>query len=388
MRVGVLFSQTGVTSTIGKSQLQGTLLAIDEINAAGGVDGREIVPVIQDAQSSPPRYAMLAERLITEERVNVIFGCYMSSSRKAVLPVVEKWNKLLFYPTLYEGFEFSNNIIYTGAAPNQNSVQLAEYMTANFGARVYLVGSDYIYPYESNRIMGDLVLQRPNSEKLAERYVPLDAGMAHFASIMKDIEAKRPDFIFSTVVGDSTASLYRAYADAGFDPKTMPIGSLTTSEAEISQMGWDVAAGHYTSAPYFQSINSERNRSCLSRLRLQFGDTCMPNLCWEAAYFQVHLFANALRNSEGDEITLIMPQLLGSEFDAPQGRVRIDPSNHHTCLYPRVARAEATGQFNIVREARRPVHPDPYLVTHSLGDWTARLPGENGAAFREVDLPT
>lgn len=375
IRVGVLFSETGVTSTIGKSQLQGTLLAIDEINAAGGIDGREIVPVIHDAQSSPPRYAHLAERLITEERVNVIFGCYMSSSRKAVLPVVEKWNKLLFYPTLYEGFEFSNNIIYTGAAPNQNSVQLAEYMTANFGARVYLIGSDYIYPYESNRIMGDLVLQRPNSEKLAERYVPLDAGMAHFEPIMKDIKAKRPDFIFSTVVGDSTASLYRAYADAGFDPKTMPIGSLTTSEAEISQMGWDVAAGHYTSATYFQSIASESNRSCLVRLRRQFGDACMPNLCWEAAYFQVHLFANARRNSEGDEITLIMPQLLGSEFDAPQGRVRIDPSNHHTCLYPRVARAEGTGQFNIVREARRPVHPDPYLVTHSLGDWTAKLPG-------------
>lgn len=377
IRVGVLFSETGVTSTIGHSQLQGTLLAIDEINTSGGVEGREIEPVICDAQSNPARYASLAEQLITEEKVNVIFGCYMSSSRKAVLPVIEKWNKLLFYPTLYEGFEFSNNIIYTGAAPNQNSVQLAEFMTANFGARVYLIGSNYIYPYESNRIMADLVSQRPGSKKLAERYVPLDAGMAHFDSVMQDIRQQRPDFIFSTVVGDSTSSLYRAYADAGFDPKTMPIASLTTSEAEISQMGWSVAAGHYTSAPYFQSIDSVSNRDCLARLRQRFGSECVPNLCWEAAYFQMHMFANAMRESGSDEITQIMPQLLGSEFEAPQGRVRIDPSNHHTCLYPRIGRAEATGQFTIVREARRPVHPDPYLVTHSLGDWTAMLPEQS-----------
>ena len=373
IRVGALFSETGVTSTIGHSQLQGTLLAIDEINAAGGVGGREIVPVICDAQSSPARYALLAEHLITKEKVNVIFGCYMSSSRKAVLPVIEKWNKLLFYPTLYEGFEFSNNIIYTGAAPNQNSVQLAEFMTANFGGRVYLIGSDYIYPYESNRIMADLVSQRPDSKKLAERYLALDAGMADFAAIMQDIRLQRPDFIFSTVVGDSTASLYRAYAEAGFDPKTMPIASLTTSEAEISQMGWNVAAGHYTSAPYFQSIDSESNRGCLARLRQRFGSECVPNLCWESAYFQMHMFANAMRESGSDEIAQIMPHLLGSEFEAPQGRVRIDPSNHHTCLYPRIGRAEATGQFTIVREARRPVYPDPYLVTHSLGDWTAKL---------------
>ena len=108
-------------------------------------------------------------------------------------------------------------------------------------------------------------------------------------------------------------------------------------------------------------------------MRKRFGSECVPNLCWEAAYFQMHMFANAMRTSEGDEISQVMPQILGSEFEAPQGRVRIDPSNHHTCLYPRIGRADSTGQFTIVREARRPVHPDPYMVTHSLGDWTAKL---------------
>ena len=373
IRVGILFSETGVTSTIGLSQLQGALLGIDEINEAGGIDGRELMAVRYDPQSTPSRYAELAERLIVQDGVNVIFGCYMSSSRKAVIPVIEKWNKLLFYPTLYEGFEYSSNVIYTGAAPNQNSVQLAEFMTSNFGARVYLIGSDYIYPYESNRIMGELVQQRQGSEKLAERYMALDATDKDYAEIMADIRNKQPDFIFSTVVGESTAALYRAYADAGFDPKTMPIASLTTSEAEISQMERGIAAGHYTSAPYFQSIQSNVNLRCLSRLRQRFDDCSVPNLCWEASYFQMHIFANALRQSGDEGIAQLIPHILGSEFDAPQGRIKIDPGNHHTCLYPRIGRVDGEGQFTIVRQATRSVYPDPYLVTHSLGDWAAKL---------------
>ena len=373
IRIGILFSETGVTSTIGLSQLQGALLGIDEINEAGGIGGRELVAVRYDPQSTPSRYAELAERLIVQDGVNVIFGCYMSSSRKAVIPVIEKWNKLLFYPTLYEGFEYSSNVIYTGAAPNQNSVQLAEFMTSNFGARVYLIGSDYIYPYESNRIMGELVQQRQGSEKLAERYMALNATDKDYVEIMADIRNKQPDFIFSTVVGESTVALYRAYADAGFDPKTMPIASLTTSEAEISQMERGMAAGHYTSAPYFQSIQSDANLRCLSRLRQRFDDCSVPNLCWEASYFQMHIFANALRQSGDEGIEQLIPHILGSEFDAPQGRIKIDPANHHTCLYPRIGRVDAEGQFTIVRQATRSVYPDPYLVTHSLGDWAAKL---------------
>lgn len=373
VRVGVLFSATGVTSTIGVSQWHGAMLAIDEINDAGGINGRELVPVHYDPQSNPQRYAQLAEQLIIQDKVNVIFGCYMSSSRKAVIPIVEKWNKLLFYPTLYEGFEYSANAIYTGAAPNQNSVQLADFMTANFGSRVYLIGSDYIYPYESNRIMGELIMQQQGGEKLAERYLSLNAEEKDYSEIMTDIRNKRPDFIFSTVVGDSTAALYRAYADAGFDPKIMPIGSLTTSEAEISQMDKGLVTGHYTSAPYFQSIESDANQRCLQSLKRRLGEQCVPNLCWEASYFQMHIFANAMRQAHSDDIAELMPYVLSSEFDAPQGRVRIDPNNHHTCLYPRIGRVNADGQFTIVRQARRSVYPDPYLVTHSLGDWAARL---------------
>ena len=371
--VGLLFSVTGDISTIETSQLKGTLFAIDEVNQSGGINGREIVPIHYDPQSSPGLYRVLAERLVLENKINVIFGCYMSSTRKAVIPIIERWNRLLFYPTLYEGFECSSNIVYTGAAPNQNSVQLAEFMTENYGERAYLVGSDYIYPYESNRIMTDLVRQRQKGEKVGERYVPLNATADDFTDIIADIKDKQPDFIFSTVVGNSTQFLYRAYAQAGFDPSNMPIASLTTLETELAQMGTGVGVGHVSAAPYFQSINTPRNLESLRKFRAGFGSEVVPNAGWEAAYFQVHMFAQAMQLSGSDAIDALMPNLLGMEFDAPQGRVRIDPSNHHTCLYPRIGIANEDGQFTIVREATRAVHPDPYLIAHSLGDWTVSL---------------
>ena len=373
VKVGLLYSQTGVTSAIESSQRLGTTLAIEEINESGGIDGREIVAVEYDPASDPHQFRMLAERLVAIDNVNVIFGCYMSSTRKAVMPIVEKYNRLLFYATLYEGFEFSNNIIYTGAAPNQNSVQLADFMMSMFGGRVYLVGSDYIYPYESNRIMSDLVNQRPGGKVLAQRYVPLNAGPKDFEGIVAEIKELAPDFIFSTVVGDATQHFYNAYADAGLDPKLMPIGSLTTSEVEVAQMGAAVAAGHFTAAPYFASIDSAENHRVLQGFCSRFGDDIRPNACWEAAYFQVHLFANAMRGSGTDSVPVLMPEILGSEFLAPQGRVRVEPANHHTHLYPRIGRVNAKGEFAIVRASRNAVAPDPYLVTHSLGDWTLAL---------------
>jgi branched-chain amino acid transport system substrate-binding protein len=373
VKVGVLYSQTGATSAIESSQRLGTLMAIEEINEAGGINGREMVAIQYDPESNVFQFRTLAERLVAIDNVNVIFGCYMSSARKAVIPVVEKYNRILFYATLYEGFEFSNNIIYTGAAPNQNSVQLADYMMSSFGGRVYLIGSDYIYPYESNRIMSDLVNQRPGGSVVAQRYVPLDAGPRDFDAIVSEIQEMQPDFIFSTVVGNATQHLYRAYADAGLNPKTMPIASLTTSEVEVAQMGAPVAAGHFTAAPYFSSIDTPENQRVIDRFRARFGDEVRPNACWEAAYFQVHMFANAMRATGTDLVPALMPQLLGTEFVAPQGRVRIEPGNHHTHLYPRIGRVNSKGEFSIVRASKQAVAPDPYLVTHSLGDWTLAL---------------
>jgi branched-chain amino acid transport system substrate-binding protein len=374
VKIGLLFSRTGITSEQESSQLYGALFAIDEINAQGGLDGRELVPVNYDPESESLRYKLLLEKLITADRVNVIFGGYTSTSRKAMLPVVEKHNKLLFYPQQYEGFEFSDNIIYTGAAPNQNSVQLADFMTSNFGARVYMAGSRYIYPYESNRIMQELVRQHPGGAVVGERYLHLHATQEQFDEVVQDIKTKKPDFIFCTVIGHTVPLFYRAYAQAGLDPETMPICSLNTSEVEIAMMGADIGRGHFTSSPYFQSIDSAENRNVLQQFfRSRYGELTTPNMNWEAAYFAMHLYAQAFCAAGGDEIASILPHLFGTEFLAPQGRVRIDPVNHHACLYPRIGRADSNGQFTIVRESRHIVNPDPYMLNHTLGNWQTTL---------------
>ena len=366
VKVGVLFSRTGPTAQIEISQLEGTLFAIDEINQAGGINSRELIPVYYDPCSDPVKFRFFAEKLILEDNVNVIFGCYLSNTRKAVLSIVEKWQRLLFYPTPYEGFEFSRNIIYTGPAPNQNSAQLAEFMSRNFGPRVYMVGNDYIYPHESNRIMRDFMLKRVGGANIAERYVAMNADESDFRDIVRHIKDTQPDFIFSTVVGNCTKLLYEAYAEAGLNSAKMPIASLTTCESELSQMSQGIAKGHFTAAPYFQSVVSETNQKCIARFRLKFGTAVEPNMCWEAAYFQVHLFAQAMLKSDSDAIDQLLPSLLGSEFNAPQGKVRINPINHHTRLNPRIARISHADKFEIVQEITAGVDPDPYLIEHEL----------------------
>lgn len=360
-RVGVLFSQTGVMAVIEETQLRATLLAIDEINQAGGVSGRELVPVIYDPQSDAQSYALCAKRLMIEDEVTTIFGCYTSTSRKAVLPVVERLNGLLWYPTLYEGFEFSPNVIYTGAAPNQNSVALCSYLTQTYGSRFYFVGSDYVYPRESNRVMRDLLRSRGGTVA-GETYLDLRARRSDFGPVVRQIRDAGADVIFSTVVGYSTVYLYQAFAEAGLNPSITPIASLTTTESEVRAMGFDVAAGHLTAAAYFQSVGGEHNDRFVRRYKTRYGDDEPTNMCAEAAYFQVHLFANALAQTNSMETDVIKQTVLGSDFEAPQGRISVSAATSHTNLWSRVGRVDRRGQFEIMQQSAMPVWADPFLV--------------------------
>jgi branched-chain amino acid transport system substrate-binding protein len=360
-RVGVLFSRSGVMAVIEETQLRATLLAIDEINQTGGVNGRELVPVIYDPESDAQAYALCAKRLMIENGVNIIFGCYTSSSRKAMLPVVERLNGLLWYPTLYEGFEFSPNVIYTGAAPNQNSVTLCSYLAETYGSRIYFVGSDYVFPRESNRVMRDLLRSR-GGEVVGEVYLDLRAKRTDFRPVMRQIKNSGADAIFSTVVGDSTVYLYQAFAEAGLVSRTTPIASLTTSESEVRAMGFDVAAGHLTAAPYFQSVAGACNDRFVGCYKKRYGGDEPTNMCAEAAYFQVHLFAKALTETNSIETDVIKSTVLGSDFDAPQGRISVNPATSHTNLWSRVGRVDGGGQFEIVRQSALPIWADPFLV--------------------------
>jgi branched-chain amino acid transport system substrate-binding protein len=370
IRIGVLYSRSGVTSAVETTQLQATILAAEEINRAGGVSGREIELVCLDPQCQPRLHADLAEQLILEHRVRIIVGCYMSSTRKAVIPIVERHNALLFYATPYEGFEYSRNVIYTGAAPNQNTLPLAGFMLTQFGSRVSMIGSDYVCPYESNRVMSDLILER-GGEKVDETYLSLDAPWESYLDAAKRIKQRSPDFIFSTVVGEGIPHLYRAFAHVGLDPYRMPIASHMTSEAEIAVMGNELAQGHITSAAYFQSIDTAANRGALARYQTRFGDDQPTNMCWEAAYFQMHLLADAIRRVGAEDPTLLLRVLPGLEFEAPQGRVRIDEHNNHTYLHPLIGRVNAQGRFDIIGRAPERVKADPYVVSHITPEWTA-----------------
>jgi branched-chain amino acid transport system substrate-binding protein len=368
--VGVLFSQTGVTAAIELAQRNATLLAIDEINKAGGVLGKPLRPIAYDPASNPKQFRALAERLLAVDGVRLIFGCYMSSTRKAVLPVVEAYRSILFYPTLYEGFEYSPHCIYTGAAPNQNSMPLAKFLLQHYGNRFVLVGSNYIYPYESNRIMSDFITQS-KGKVLDEIYVPLEAGAKDFDKVITKIKKLQPDVIFSTVVGRSTAVFYEAYHAAGLDSAKMPIASLTTSEAEVAEMIPAAAEGHITAAPFFEVLSTPAARKFVSAYKARYGANAPVPASAEAAYFQVHIAAAALARAGSDAHERLLPELRDTEFDAPQGRVRIDPTNNHTYLWPRVARIDARGAFQIVWNPGVRVRPDPYCVVPSLDDWSA-----------------
>jgi len=370
-KVGVLFSQSGVTAAIETTQLNATLLAIETINAAGGVLGRPIEPVIYDPASDPKQYHALAERILGKDRIRLIFGCYMSSTRKAVLPVVEAHSGLLLYPTLYEGFEYSANCIYTGAAPNQNSLPLARYLFDRYGSRMLLVGSNYVYPYESNRIMADLV-RHAGGKVVDETYVPLDARPRDFAKAIRMIDETEPDVIFSTVVGRSTSIFYEAYRRAGFDPARMPIASLTTSEAEVAEMSVEAAAGHITAAPFFSELATPAASRFVADFRARFGAGAIVTAGAEAAYFQAMLLARAIERAGCDEPDAVRAALMDMEYEAPQGRVKIDGSNNHTHLWPRVAKLNAKGRFEIVWDPGVRVKPDPYCVEQRLDGWSDR----------------
>ena len=255
-------------------------------------------------------------------------------------------------------------MIYTGAAPNQNSVALCSYLVETFGRRFYFVGSDYVYPHESNRVMRDL-LRSQGGEVVGETYLDLRAKRLDFLPVMRQIKNSGADVIFSTVVGYSTIYLYQSYAEAGFNPKVTPIASLTTTESEVRAMGFDVAEGQITAAPYFQSVASERNASFVARYKRRHGEDEPTNMCAEAAYFQVHLFANALAQTGSMETDAIKPAVLGSDFDAPQGRISISAATSHTNLWSRVGRVDGRGQFEIVQQSATPVWADPFLIERS-----------------------
>jgi branched-chain amino acid transport system substrate-binding protein len=360
LKVGVLVSQTGVTSVIERTQLAATQLAIEEVNSAGGVRGRLLQMVAYDPASDPALYRNYARRLIEEDGVSIVFGCYMSSARRALLPIIERNNALLCYPTFYEGFEYSENVLYFGSVPNQTNRALADLVMGRFGERAVLIGSDYLFPRESNRLMHNILARRGGSV-LGEIYLPLNAPAGEFEVAIASAQAAAPDFIFSTVVGSDIPKLYRAFRSRGLDPAKMPIASVTATETELASLPEGMAAGHITAAPYFASLPSAENRRFVQKFRERFGTDKMANMCAEASYISVHLTAQGIRIAGADDPRALARALHGVSFEAPQGPVKVDAENNHCYLFSRIGQMRDDGQFDIIWESAESTKPDPYF---------------------------
>ncbi len=377
MKVAVLFSSTGTTAYVERTQLNATLMAIQEVNLAGGIGGENVVPVVCDAQSNAGRFAELAERTLAEEAVRLIIGCYMTDTRQAIVPIVERRNALLVYPAPYEGFEYSPNVVYGGAVPNQHIVLLARHLLKNYGRRFYLVGTRYTFPIESNRVMMTLVSEQ-KGQIVAERYLPLNASRRQLEEIAKNIATTRPDVVFCTVVGEAVKAFYEICRDVGVDMRSTVFASLTITEAEVELLGAELATGIITAATYFESIESEENRRFVSAYRARYGSTARTNAMAESAYCLTHMVLGAVQRSGSLDPVLVRNELHGVMFSAPQGVIRMNSDNNHFYLWPRLGRVRMDGGFDILESATEAVRPDPYLINHQLDDcaFTSEIAGE------------
>lgn len=358
--VGLLFSLTGAVAVVEHTLHDAALLAIDEINATGGIHGRMLRPIIEDPASDPATYADRARRLMIRDKCISVFGSYTSASRQAVLPVVEQRNNLYWYPTLYEGRECSRNIMYGGAVPNQQQDNVIAWAIENFGPRFYLIGNNYVYPKEENNYCKSLLAQH-GGEVVHEEYVPL--GHSDFSSVINRIRTEKPDVIFATVVGDSDVAFARQYHAAELNPEEMPVISLTRSEVEVKAIGGEAAAGHFSSAPYFMGHSTPENERFVEAYKSRYGGDQVTHFVSEAAYFQVYQFKAALEKLDPENVTAetIRDAAAGIELAAPQGNVLVD-ENLHTHLWPKVAQWQADGQAKVILESQERVAPKPYAA--------------------------
>ncbi len=377
IKVGVLHSLTGTMAISERSLVDAITMAVDEINAKGGVLGRPLQAVIEDGASDWPTFARQAEKLIVEDGVASLFGCWTSASRQAVLPVLEKHDHLLWYPVQYEGNERSRNIIYTGATPNQQIIPAVAWCREEFGSKMFLVGSDYVFPRQANEII-KLQLADAGTAPVGEVYRPL--GETNFADVIAEVQRVQPDVILNTINGSSNRAFFSALRDAGIGPREIPVLSFSIAEDELRDIGVTLTAGHYCSWSYFQSVDTPANRRFVRAFKTRYGPERVTDDPIEAAYVQVHLFAKAAERAKSIEIDDVRRAVRGLVFTAPEGLVRIDPRNLHTWKVARIGKIRHDGQFKIVWSSKDPLRPRPFLPQAFLAE--ARLHGH--AMFTEI----
>lgn len=345
--------------------LNGSMLAIGELNNET-TSRVNFEPVIANPGGNIENYSRLCRDMLVSG-IKHIVGCYTSSSRKEIIPLIEKYDALLWYPSHYEGFETASNVIYTGAAPNQHIMPLIDHMAARYGSRVICIGSNYIWAWENNRIMRESIILRRGSVPL-ERYVAI--GEVEFCSIIDEILSIRPDFVFNTLIGTSAYSFFRQFRErclqAGIvQTATIPIASCSLSEPELEAIGPEAVDGHISSSVYFSSIDSRENLAFLGAYARSYPDGPAPSADAEASYVAAKLLGLSIRSAGSENVRAVKSSVVNLRLKAPQGEVFIDADTLHAHLTPRIGRSNKNFRFDLLREAAAPIRPDPYLLRNS-----------------------
>lgn len=367
VKIGFLNSLSG-TMAISEQTVRDSLdLAAEEINADGGVLGKQLEIVAEDGASEPSVFAEKAEKLISSDCVAAVFGGWTSSSRKAMLPVFEAKDSLLFYPVQYEGLEASPNIFYTGATTNQQILPGMEYLKEQGKSKIFLVGSDYVFPRTANKEI--VAWAGANDvEIVGEEYAPL--GHTDFATIVNKLKGSGADAVFNTLNGDSNVAFFKEYKNVGLAAETLPVVSVSIAEEEVGGIGIDNIVGQLTAWNYYQTVESPENETFVAAFKAKFGDDRVTSDPMEAAYTSLYLWKGMVEKAESFDVAAIQEAADGVTFDAPEGTVTVNGDNHHIAKTALIGKIGPDGLIYTEWSSDGPIEPDPFLEGY---DWAEGL---------------
>ena len=359
--VGQLHSGTGTMAISETGSIQAEQLAIDQINAMGGILGRKIKVIKEDGASDWPTFAEKSKKLLVNDHVAAVFGCWTSASRKAVLPVFEKENGLLYYPTFYEGLEQSKNVIYTGQEATQQILYSLDWAQKEKKAKTFfLVGSDYIWPRTSMKIARKHVENFQKGKIVGEEYYPL--GSTNFGSLVNKIKLAKPDCIYVAVVGGSNVAFYKALKAAGITGDKQFLVTLAVTEDEMTGVGGENFAGFYSSMKYFQTLDNANNKAFVAAFKAKYGKDAVIGDVTQAGYLGPWLWKAAVEKAGSFDVDKVVAASETGAIElktAPEGYVKLD-KNHHLWSKSRIAQGLPDGTFKVVSESPELIKPDPF----------------------------
>lgn len=364
VKLGFLNSTSGAMAISEQTVRDALILAAEEINTAGGIMGKKISYVEEDGQSEPTIFAEKINKLLSEDKVAAVFGGWTSASRKAMLPVVEGANGLLFYPVQYEGLEASKNIYYTGATTNQQIIPAMDFLKSKGVKTLFLAGSDYVFPRTANKIIKQYAKEL-GIEIVGEEYVPLSSD--DWTTQVAKIAAAKPDFVFNTINGSSNVGFIKAYDEAGLGADNSPIISVSIAEEEAPAMGVNLT-GQFAAWNYFQSVATPTNETFIKAFQAKYGATRPTSDPMEAAYTSLYLYKNMVEKAKSFCVDSVNAVSGGVTFDAPEGTVTVNGENHHIAKTGLIGQINASNQFDIVWSSEGPIEPDPFLKGYTWWD--------------------